>query len=84
MVAGEKCGANKICTEIAMKGLNMAETKENTMVMGWINSNQKAAWCKSNSICMEIVNKALTTGTAAEESAINKWLHTPTMIVMMI
>jgi hypothetical protein len=67
-----------------MKGLNMTETEENTLVMGWINTNQKASWCKSNSICMEIVNKALTTVDAAEESAINKWLNKPTMIVMMI
>jgi len=84
LLAGEKCGSNKICTEIAMQGLSMAENKENAMVMGWINTNQKAAWCKSNNICMAIVNKALTTATGAEDAAINKWLHTPTMILMMI
>ena len=55
-VAGEKCGSNQICTEIALKGASMAENKEDTMVLGWINSNQKAAWCKSNTICMGIVN----------------------------
>jgi len=95
-VAGEKCGSNKICTEIAMQGTNYLEGKETTLVMGWINTNQKAAWCKSNKICMEIVNKALSTATVAETAAVNKWLHQsttmpsttttvkPSMIIMMI
>lgn len=81
-VAGEKCGSNAICTEIALKGASMAENKETTMVMGWVNSNKKAAWCKSNTICMEIVNKALSTATAEETTLVNKWLHQPAMVVV--
>jgi hypothetical protein len=81
-VAGEKCGSNQICTEIALKGASLAENKETTMVMGWINSNQKAAWCKSNTICMGIVNKALSTATVEETTLVNKWLHQPTTVVV--
>ena len=60
----------------------MAENKETSMVMKWVNSNQKAAWCKSNTICMGIVNKALSTATAQEAALVNKWLHQPTTVVV--
>ena len=81
VVAGEKCGSNKICSDIALKGADYLEGKETTLVMGWVNSNQKAAWCKSNNICMEIVNKALSTATVEETHLVSKWLHQSAMTV---
>jgi hypothetical protein len=83
-VAGQACGSNSICVEIAHKGVAALEHGETSMVMGWINSSQKAAWCKGNSICMEIVNKALTAATTEETKLINEWLHQPTIMLMVI
>jgi len=83
-VAGQVCGSNTICTEIAQKGTQALESGETNMVMGWINSNQNASWCKNNSTCMEIVNRALTAATTEETHLINEWLHQPSMILMII
>ena len=83
-VAGQLCGSNSICVEIAEKGATVLEGKETALVMGWVNNNKKAAWCKGNSICMEIVHKALSTATAEETKLVNEWLHQPTIILMVL
>ena len=70
-VAGQMCGSNKICTEIAQDGTKALESGETKMVMSWINSNQKASWCKSNTTCMAIVNKALAAATTEETHLID-------------
>jgi uncharacterized protein YhbP (UPF0306 family) len=54
------------------------------MVMSWVNSNKKAAWCKGNSVCMDVVQKALTAATTEETKLIDEWLHKPTMILMVL
>jgi len=83
-VAGQKCGSNSICTEIAQKGTTALEGKETSLVMGWVNTNKKAAWCKGNSICMEIVQKALSTADTEETKLVNEWLQKPSLIIMLI
>jgi hypothetical protein len=83
-VAGQKCGSNSICTEIAQKGTAALEKGETTMVMNWINTNKNASWCKGNKICMEIVTKAISAADTEETKLINEWLHQPTIILMII
>jgi len=71
MVAGQMCGSNSFCNEIAQRGTSLMEDGETTLVMNWVNTNKDATWCKNNSLCMDIVNHGIADATAEETVLIN-------------
>merc|ERR1712166_1135504 len=74
ILAGQKCGNEPLCLKIVNWGTAKVEESERSLVLGWINSNEKVAWCKNNSTCMDIVNHALMLATVEETYLINEWL----------
>jgi hypothetical protein len=83
MLAGQKCGTNQICQELATYGINASEKLEAKTVHKWMTEGKYGKWCSTNNICMEAVQKALLTGDKVEENLINKWLHPSTTIMMI-
>jgi hypothetical protein len=56
------------------------ENGETSLIMGWVNSNKDAAWCKNNSLCMDLVNHGIADATAEETHLIDEWLHVSSLM----
>jgi hypothetical protein len=60
------------------------ENGETSLIMGWVNSNKDAAWCKNNSLCMDLVNHGIADATAEETHLIDEWLHVSSLMNLNI
>jgi len=75
MIAGEACGTNPICQELASYGVNVNHHIDVLVVNQWLKNGQWGQWCASTKICMDAVNGAVHGSTKAERAAVNHWLH---------
>jgi hypothetical protein len=75
VLAGQKCGTNQICQELATYGINESQKIDAELVNNWMKTGKYGQWCASNSVCTEAVQKALETANTKETAALQHWLH---------
>jgi uncharacterized protein (DUF2147 family) len=84
ILAGQKCGTNSICQELATYGINENQKIDSEIVNNWMKTGKYGQWCAGNSICTEAVQKALTTANTKETEALQHWLHPSALMNMSI
>jgi len=59
MLAGQKCGSNPICQELATYGVEVNQHIDILVVKQWLAQGKYGQWCATNKICMDAVHEAL-------------------------